>query len=236
MAITQTPFTPFICATLAASALLIAGSRSAAGQATPAPAPTIAVIPQPVSLKPATGHFRLTSATVIWTDRASSAVGEQLARYLEPATGWTLRVRTGGAAPAGAISLRLDPTMKDAGPEGYALQVRPTGIVARAAETAGLFYAVQTLRQLLPPQIFRDAPLSGVDWTLPAVDIEDRPRFPWRGAHLDVGRHFMPKEFVKKYIDLLALHKLNTFHWHLTEDQGWRLQITRYPKLTEIGA
>ena len=73
-------------------------------------------------------------------------------------------------------------------------------------------------------------------WHVPAVTIEDMPRFPWRGGHLDVGRHFMPKEFVKKYIDLLALQKLNTFHWHLTEDQGWRLEIKKYPKLTEIGA
>jgi hexosaminidase len=95
---------------------------------------------------------------------------------------------------------------------------------------------VQTLRQLLPPQIFRDAPAGQTAWTIPAVSIEDQPRFGWRGAHLDTGRHFMPKEFVKKYIDLIALHKLNTFHWHLTEDQGWRLEIKQYPKLTDVGA
>ena len=100
------------------------------------------------------------------------------------------------------------------------------------------------MRQLLPHDIFRDAPVGdprdapagNTVWHVPAVTIEDMPRFPWRGGHLDVGRHFMPKEFVKKYIDLLALHKLNTFHWHLTEDQGWRLEIKQYPKLTEIGA
>jgi hexosaminidase len=131
---------------------------------------------------------------------------------------------------------RIDPSLKRLGPEGYLLDVRSTRIVARAPEPAGLFYAVQTLRQLLPPQIFREAPAAEVTWTIPAVTIEDYPRFGWRGAHLDVGRHFMPKEFVKKYIDLIALHKLNTFHWHLTEDQGWRLEITQYPKLTEIGA
>jgi hexosaminidase len=126
--------------------------------------------------------------------------------------------------------------LKKLGAEGYALDVRPTRIAARAPEPAGLFYAVQTLRQLLPPEIFREAPVGDVAWRVPAVAIEDQPRFPWRGAHLDVARHFMPKEFVKKYIDLLALHKLNTFHWHLTEDQGWRLEITQYPKLTEVGA
>jgi hexosaminidase len=116
------------------------------------------------------------------------------------------------------------------------LDVRPARIVARASAAAGLFYAVQTLRQLLPPQIFRDAPAGQTAWTIPAVSIEDQPRFGWRGAHLDTGRHFMPKEFVKKYIDLIALHKLNTFHWHLTEDQGWRLEIKQYPKLTDVGA
>ncbi len=99
----------------------------------------------------------------------------------------------------------------------------------------GVFYGVQTLRQLLPPEVFREATVTGVTWGVPAVLIEDQPRFGWRGGHLDVCRHFMPKEFVKKYIDLLALHKLNTFHWHLTDDQGWRIAIRKYPRLTEVG-
>jgi hexosaminidase len=92
------------------------------------------------------------------------------------------------------------------------------------------------MRQLLPADVLRDAPVPDVAWTMPAVDVEDAPRFRWRGAHLDVGRHFMPKEFVKKYIDVAALHKLNVFHWHLTDDQGWRLEIRKYPRLTEVGA
>ncbi len=112
----------------------------------------------------------------------------------------------------------------------------PARVVVRAPELAGAFYAVQTIRQLLPPEVFREAPIDGVTWAMPAVTIEDQPRFSWRGAHLDTCRHFMPKEFVKKYIDLLALHKLNTFHWHLTDDQGWRLEIRQYPMLTTIGA
>ncbi len=142
----------------------------------------------------------------------------------------------GGAAPAGSIALRRDSGLKRLGAEGYLLDVRASRVLIRAPELAGLFYGVQTLRQLLPSDIFRDAPAGNTVWHVPAVTIEDMPRFPWRGGHLDVGRHFMPKEFVKKYIDLLALHKLNTFHWHLTEDQGWRLEIKQYPKLTEIGA
>jgi hexosaminidase len=195
-----------------------------------------AVIPQPVRLTPRPGEFRLTARTVIWSDEASAPVARQLARYLEPATGITFVVRTTGAPPANAITVRRDAALRRLGREGYTLDVSPTGVRLRGSEAAGLFYAVQTLRQLLPPEIFRAAPTGKVAWTIPAVSIEDAPRFAWRGAHLDVGRHFMPKEFVRKYIDLLALHKLNTFHWHLTDDQGWRLQIRKYPRLTDVGA
>jgi hexosaminidase len=194
------------------------------------------IVPQPVKQTARAGRFAITKSTVISTDAASAAVGRQLARYLEPATGFTFQVRASGPAPARSISLRRDRTLERLGEEGYLLEVRPTGIQARAFAAAGLFYAVQTIRQLLPPEIFREAAVDNADWSLPALAIEDYPRFRWRGGHLDVGRHFMPKEFVKKYIDLLALHKLNTFHWHLTEDQGWRLEIKQYPKLTEVGA
>ena len=245
-------WTPMRFMTAASATALVLAGHPAAAQ------PTIAIIPRPVHATAHPGHFTVTRRTVIWTDTASATIGQQLARYLEPPMGITLRVRTGAAAPRGSISLRRDRSLKRLGPEGYLLDVRPARVLARAPELAGLFYAVQTIRQLLPPQIFRDAPVGAtstivptpeqarsqapapppepVTWTMPSVTIEDYPRFVWRGAHLDVGRHFMPKEFVKKYIDLLALHKLNTFHWHLTEDQGWRLEITRYPKLTETGA
>ena len=194
------------------------------------------LIPRPVSVTTQTGKFTVGPRTVIWTDRASASVARQLARYLEPATGFTLRVQVGGAVPPAAIALRRDAALTRLGAEGYALTVRRDGVVARAPELAGLFYAVQTIRQLLPAAIMRDAPVSGIDWSMPAVTIQDRPRFGWRGGHLDAGRHFMPKEFVKKYIDLLALHKLNTFHWHLTDDQGWRIDIRQYPKLTSVGS
>ncbi len=212
--------------------LALVSARSAFAQQPSA----ITVIPQPVKVVEHAGRFVLTGRTAVWSDVPAAAIGRQFARYVEPATGFVLPVRSGGAAPAGGIQFRIDPALKRLGPEGYLLDVRPTRIVARAPEAAGLFYAVQTIRQLLPAAIFRDAPSGETTWTVPAVTIEDMPRFGWRGAHLDAGRHFMPKEFVKKYIDLLALHKLNTFHWHLTEDQGWRLEIKQYPKLTEIGA
>jgi hexosaminidase len=197
----------------------------------------IALIPQPTRLTQRAGQFVVDERTVIWTDAASADRGRQLAAYLAPATGFDLRVRSGGGAPPRTIQLRRDASLGSSlGREGYRLQVGPGGISAQAAEQAGLFYAVQTIRQLLPPEIFRSSRVAGLAWTIPAVDIEDVPRFQWRGGHMDVARHFMPKEFVKKYIDLLALHKMNTFHWHLTEDQGWRVEIRKYPRLTEVGA
>jgi hexosaminidase len=213
-----------------------AAAQSRQPAAATADAGAISIVPQPASVTPHAGRFTLTRQTVIAVDRADEAIGHQLARYLEPATGFVLRVQTSAAAPTGSIVLRRDVSLKRLGAEGYTLEVRSGGVVARAPEAAGLFYAVQTIRQLLPPQIFRDAPAGETAWSMPAVTIEDVPRFGWRGAHLDTGRHFMPKEFVKKYIDLIALHKLNVFHWHLTEDQGWRLEIKQYPKLTEVGS
>jgi len=197
----------------------------------------INVIPRPVSVVAGTGHFTLTSRTIIWTDRASREIGRQLARYLEPATGIELPVRVGSSSSGSRIVIRRDPSLaKRLGPEGYRLVVSPGRASITAAAPAGAFYAVQTIRQLLPAPILRQAVVAGVAWTMPAVTVEDYPRFVWRGAHLDVSRHFMPKEFVKKYIELLALHKMNTFHWHLTDDQGWRIEIGKYPRLTAIGA
>ena len=197
---------------------------------------TLAVIPRPAHLTRGPGTFLLTPATVVVTDRATRPIGYQLADWLGPATGYRLAVSGGPGTAARTISLRTDPTLARLGDEGYRLTVTGTRITIRAFRPAGVFYGVETLRQLLPPDVFRQAPVAGVTWTVPAVEIEDMPRFQWRGAHLDVSRSFMPKEFVKKYIDLLALHKLNRFHWHLTDDQGWRIEIKKYPLLTAIGA
>src|SRR6266849_8012381 len=197
---------------------------------------TLAVIPRPAHMIRGTGEFALTSGTVIVTDRATRQIGYQLADWLQPATGYRLSVAGVAGSATRVLSLRLDATLSRLGDEGYRLSVTPSRITIRAFRPAGAFYAVETLRQLLPPDNFREAPVAGVSWTVPVVDIEDRPRFSWRGAHLDVSRSFMPKEFVKKYIDLLALHKMNRFHWHLTDDQGWRIEIKKYPLLTTVGA
>ncbi|PYP09418.1 MAG: beta-N-acetylglucosaminidase [Gemmatimonadetes bacterium] len=197
---------------------------------------SLAVIPRPVHMTRGTGTFLVTPATVVVTDRATRQIGYQLADWLQPATGYRLAVSGAAGTAARTIALRLDPTLARLGDEGYRLSVSGTHIRIQAYRPAGVFYGVETLRQLLPPDIFRAAPVTAVLWTVPAVEIEDMPRFAWRGAHLDVSRSFMPKEFVKKYIDLLALHKLNRFHWHLTDDQGWRIEIKKYPLLTSIGA
>jgi len=212
--------------TLLACVALVAGVQDTA----------LSVIPQPVHLTRRAGSFVVTARTVIVTDRATRDIGYQLADWIRPATGYRLAVGAAPAAGGQPISIRIDPTLARLGEEGYQLSVTPARITIRAFRPAGAFYAVETLRQLLPPDIFRAAPVAGVSWVVPAVEIEDWPRFSWRGAHLDVSRSFMPKEFVKKYIDLLALHKLNRFHWHLTDDQGWRIEITKYPLLTSIGA
>ena len=194
-----------------------------------------AIIPRPVSLTVGEGTFALSQSTVIWGDSASGELARQLADYLEPATGYRFRVASGGEMPESGIRLIRDRSLERLGNEGYTLVATPKSVEIRSAGAAGTFYGIQTLRQLLPPEILRDARVSGVEWTVPAVRIEDTPRFGWRGAHLDVVRHFMPLDFVKKYVDLLALHKMNSFHWHLTDDQGWRIEIRKYPRLTEVG-
>lgn len=203
---------------------------------TPTSREGVDIIPRPQSVTLGSGRFTISPSTAITADRAFRGVARQLADYLEPATGFALPV-SGSPRARNAIVFRRDASLrKRLGTEGYELDITPTRVIVTAPEAAGAFYAVQSVRQLLPPEIFRAAPVHDVAWTMPAVRIVDQPRFPWRGAHLDVGRHFMPKEFVEKYIDLLALHKMNTFHWHLTEDQGWRIQIRKYPRLTQVGA
>jgi len=205
--------------------------------ATPSSIGPIAVIPLPTKVTTGRGDFGLTGTTAIVTDAALRAQGRQLADMLDTPTGFDLVVRSGASPASGFIALRIDKTLAKAhGEEGYTLDATTRGVTIRAATPHGVFYGMQTLRQLLPVDVYRSAMVGGVSWTVPVVAIDDMPRFSWRGAHLDVARHFMPKEFVKKYIDLLALHKMNRFHWHLTDDQGWRLEITKYPKLTDVGA
>lgn len=217
---------------LAASVLWLAPASASV----PCEAPTRAIIPAPMSLAGGAGCFEVTASTVIVAGPGADTTARQLADLLAPATGWRLPVAGLEDRGARRIVLRLDATLDSLGPEGYRLDVAPSGVSLRAPTAAGLFYAMQSFRQLLPPTIERRARVRGVRWMVPATRIVDRPRFGWRGSHLDVARHFMPAEFVKKWLDLMALQKLNRFHWHLTDDQGWRLQVPGWPKLTDVGA
>jgi hexosaminidase len=172
-------------------------------------------------------------------DGPSAGVASLLATEIEQATGWRVnRTAANSEHSKGIVRLRVKPGPEN-GPaaEGYRLTVGATGIEVVAPSPAGVFYGTRTLRQLLPPDLLRAAParvVGSVD--VEGVEIEDAPRFGWRGISLDVSRHFFPKSFILKLVDAASLHKLNTLHLHLTDDQGWRVQIDRYPRLTEIGA
>jgi hexosaminidase len=184
------------------------------------------------------GAFQLQPRTRILTDAAARGTGQYLAERLGKATGYGLKVsRSAKAQPAkGAILLTTQDAKPGPGVEGYELTVAPDSVVVRAGHSAGLFYGVQSLLQLFPPEVFAARPVAGVDWKIPCVQSDDQPRFKWRGFLLDVARHFFTKDEVKQLLDVLALHKMNTLHLHLTDDQGWRIEIKKYPRLTQIGA
>jgi hexosaminidase len=199
------------------------------------------IIPAPWETKISEGVFKINNQTLVFVESGNQKA-LQVAKYL-----------VGQFEKSGDIKLPISETVeratipntilltsagidKELGTEGYVFESNPSGVIIKG-KPAGLFYGVQTLFQLLPPQIYNvDSAHTSVDWEIPAVRIKDKPRFPWRGMHLDVCRHIFPVDFIKKYIDYIAMHKMNVFHWHLTEDQGWRIEIKKYPQLTEIGA
>jgi hexosaminidase len=179
------------------------------------------VIPLPASVTPANGSCTLSASSGVTVTGGSPLLAKQAAALLG------ISDKTG---PDVTIFISQQKSLD--GSESYRLSVTPQGIKIDAQDEAGAYYALQTLRQLGSP----DAYSGGALGKIPCVTIFDQPRFKWRGMMLDCSRHFFPKEFVEKFIDLMAAHKLNTFHWHLTDDQGWRIEIKRYPKLTEVGA
>lgn len=192
----------------------------------------IAIIPQPWRCERSTGYFTLTAETALTADAAHEQSRLYCRDLLAKASGFPLPDRLDGPG----IRLQQREDLAELGPEGYELKVTTTEVTIGAPTTAGVFYGLQTLRQLLPPAIERASPESQISWQIPCVLIVDRPRFAWRGYMLDEGRHFQGKDAVLETLDLMALQKLNIFHWHLTEDQGWRIAINRYPLLTEVGA
>ncbi len=194
-----------------------------------------AIIPLPQKMELRDGTFQLTAATRVFADSASRATAKFLTAGLRPSTGYPLKVSTkhfDSAAIPGGILLTTKNANTNLGPEGYELIVATNSVVIRAPTQAGLFYGVQTLFQLLPPQIYSSNLVQDVTWQIPCVQIEDWPRFKWRGFMLDVSRHFFNKAEVETFLDAMAMHKMNVFHWHLTDDQGWRIEIKKYPKLT----
>ena len=186
------------------------------------------IIPKPVSLEMSNGQFLVNSKTKVSATSNLENEGNYLAELLSHLSNKAIAFETGSST--GNIQLKIDDTIENE--EGYTLSVSYNNIAISGKTAKGVFYGIQTLKQLMPASI----ETKTVNLTIPAVNIKDNPRFVYRGMHLDVGRHLFPVDFIKKYIDLIAMHKMNTFHWHLTEDQGWRIEIKKHPKLTEIGS
>jgi len=203
-----------------------------------------AIIPQPAEMQALPRAFKITQSTSILVksrDAQARRVADYLAAWLRERTGFPVTVREPARdeSTAGHILLATAGGHTPLGQEYYALTVTPKNVSLFAPQPHGLFLGVQTVRQLLPPEAEQAKAGGGSNasiWQIPCVRINDRPRYRWRGMLLDCGRHFMTKDFIKRYIDLLAYHKMNVLHWHLTEDQGWRIEIKKYPRLTEIGA
>jgi hexosaminidase len=196
------------------------------------PTTPLPLVPQP-SRAERLDHpdFVLSEAAAIHAPDALRSSAQFLADRLATCTGWDFPVndRTGDIR----IKFNLLSTLP---PQSYQLLVAPKEILISAATAAGAFYAVQTLLQLFPPAVYDQQPRPDLKWTAPCADIEDAPRFGWRGVMVDSSRFFQPLPALKKFIDVLAQHKINVFHWHLVDDQGWRIEIKRYPKLTAIGS
>lgn len=220
--------------TVAALSGSVPAAAASGAERAPAVRPLGQIVPAPASVSPGGAPFTLTTATRIRTDASpeARAVGERLAEVLRPSTGYALPVTTEPAARS--IRLRLAAEESGLGEEGYRLRSAPSGVTVTAHRPAGLFHGVQTLRQLLPAAVESDTRQTG-PWQIAGGTITDSPRYAHRGAMLDVSRHFLTVGQVKRYIDHLALYKINTLHLHLSDDQGWRLAIDSWPRLATHG-
>ena len=193
----------------------------------------INIIPTPVSLEQAEGNFSLSkNMKIAASTPEAKTVAEYFAGQMNLATGYDIKV---GDDAIGGMELIIDEAL-GVNDEGYMLDVTPHSDVVKAKTAQGLFYGMQSFMQLLPAEIQSQVEVDGIAWTAPAVSIKDEPRFEYRGIMLDPCRHFIPVENIKKHLDVLALFKINRMHWHLTDDQGWRIEIKKYPKLTEVGS
>lgn len=194
---------------------------------------TVAIIPQPVSQTLGKGEFTITHRTPLYCNKDAEKTALFLADFLHNATGYKLNVKVTNKPEKqtkGIVLFMLKAENTDR--EAYTLDVTPDRILMTASDKGGLFNAAQTLRQLLPPEIENKTITNGVTWNVPAISIQDKPFYKWRGYMKDVSRTFYNIDIVKRYLDVMALYKLNTFHFHLTDDQGWRIEIKQYPELT----
>jgi len=194
------------------------------------------IIPRPVSAKYLEGFFKITPDTLVIAQGKAEAEAEKLIESLAPAMGFRLKLTTGLESQKPTIRLELNGKLPQIGNEGYTFEVTEKSIVIRANQPAGLFYGIQTLRQLLPVSVLSKNKVEDVTWKVPCVKITDYPRFKWRGLLVDPARHFIPKAALLRFIDAMALHKLNSLQIHLTDDQGWRIEIRKYTQLTKIGS
>ena len=198
--------------------------------------PQIAIVPYPNHLETGRGTYRVTDRPVTCdsrTDERTQRAVVGFAARLATVTGGKNPVTVADEVPASGIRFVTDESLPA---EGYELNVDGEGIEVRASQFPGFLYALQSLEQLLPAAVYGTEPAPDAAWEVPCVKIADAPRFAYRGMHLDVARHFFSVDEVKRYIDVMAIHKLNTLHWHLTDDQGWRIEIKRYPELTAVGS
>jgi hexosaminidase len=193
--------------------------------------PDKSIIPQPVKMELKEGSFNIDNQTQISVDNSQEMfkLGVFLANAIKTFSNLNIAIVPKSLVKSSQNTIQIITDLTVQQNEGYKISITPNEIKIIAKNGVGIFYAIQTLTQLLPTE-------HSNGFTISCLEIEDYPRFQWRGMHLDVCRHFFPVEFVKKYIDILAMYKMNTFHWHLTEDQGWRIEIKKYPKLTEVGA
>lgn len=212
---------------LACVSLLLAASAGAGAQH------PVSIVPKPLHLEQTEEQFVLKSGMTIACEEGLKEQAEYLSQMLRQATGWEIKVRPDSRK--GNIVLVLD-TVANKHSEGYSLSVDKKSIRISGADEAGVFYGLQTLLQLLPEEVYRNRLAGQIKWVVPGVQIVDHPERPWRGMMLDVARYFYDKEFVKKFIDMMAMYKLNKLQFHLIDDSGWRLEIKKYPRLTEVGA
>ena len=217
--------------TIAAAAIIAASCSTSEVADTAA---TLDVVPHPAQVQMIKGTWNAKGATFNYSaelDQRSKDVITRFAKQLSLVSGANSKVTEGNGGKG--FMFLLD---KDMAHEAYSIVISGKGVVVKASGLNGFNYAIQTIKQLLPVEIYGNAPTSGLNWELPCMEIVDAPRFAYRGMHMDVSRHFFDMDEVKKYLDIMEVHKLNTLHWHLTDDQGWRLEIKKYPKLTEVGS